>query len=149
MLNLTVNGTPELLEDDDLNLTATIEEGDRCAHCGDSIAEYVTGWEHDTTGSRWCRDLTDAEAAEDDAATAAAPAPVAPGNWAGVTIEPDEETTQVEISVGDPRGCFTMTLRRVRDSEGRTHLFLRVPHPEDSTPHAPMREVYPGYYEIG
>ena len=150
MLNLTVNGSPELLEDDDLNLTAAIlEGGDHCAHCGDTIAEYVTGWEHDTTGNRWCHDLTDEEAAEDDDATAATPAPTSPGNWAGVTIEPDEETTQVEISVGDPRGCFTMTLRRVHDSEGRTHLFLRVPHPEDSTPHAPMREVYPGYYEIG
>lgn len=42
-----------------------------------------------------------------------------------------------------------MTLRRVRDTEGRTHLFLRVPHPEDSTPHASLREVHPGYYEIG
>ena len=149
MLNLTVNGSPKLLEDDDLNLTASIEGGDYCAHCGESIAEYTTGWEHDTTGNRWCYNLTDDEAAEDDDATAAAPAPTAPGNWAGVTIEPDEGTTQVEISVGDPRGCFTMTLRRVRDTEGRTHLFLRVPHPEDSTPHAPLREVYPGYYEIG
>ena len=149
MLNLTVNGTPELLEDDDLNLTASIEGGDYCTHCGDSIAEYVTGWEHDTTGARWCNDLTDEEAAEDDDATAATPAPVAPGNWAGVTIEPDEETTQVEISVGDPRGCLTMTLRRVRDEDGTARLFLRVPHPEDSTPHAPMREVHPGYYEIG
>lgn len=27
MLNLTVNGSPELLEDDDLNLTAAILEG--------------------------------------------------------------------------------------------------------------------------
>lgn len=149
MIDLTTNGSSTMIEDDDLNLTATIEEGDHCAHCGDTVAEYVTGWEHDTTGDRWCNDLTDEEAAEDDDATAATPAPVAPGNWAGVTIEPDEETTQVEISVGDPRGCFTMALRRVRDSEGRTRLFLRVPHPEDSTPHAPMREVYPGYYEIG
>ena len=149
MLNLTVNGTPELLEDDDLNLAASIEGGDHCTHCGDSIAEYVTGWEHDATGARWCNDLTDEEAAEDDDATAATPAPVAPGNWAGVTIEPDEETTQVEISVGDPRGCLTMTLRRVRDEDGTERLFLRVPHPEDSTPHASMREVYPGYYEIG
>src|SRR5699024_8905974 len=91
MLNLTVNGSPELLEDDDLNLTAAMMEGgDHCAHCGDTIAEYVTGWEHDTTGNRWCHDLTDSEAAEDDDATAAAPAPVAPGNWAGVTIKAAE-----------------------------------------------------------
>ena len=148
MIDLTVNGSPELLEDNDLNLTASIEEGDYCAHCGDLIAEY-SEWVHDSSGQVWCHDLTDDEAADDDDATAATPAPVAPGNWAGVTIKPDEETTQVEISVGDPRGCFTMTLRRVRDSEGRARLFLRVPHPEDSTPHASMREVHPGYYEIG
>lgn len=148
MINLNAPADT-MVEDNDLTLTATFEEGDHCAHCGDTIAEYVTGWEHDTTGARWCNDLTDEEAADQDDATVAEPAPSLPGNWAGITTDQADESVQVEISVGDPRGCFTMTLRRVRDTDGHTHLFLRVPHPEDSTPHAPLREVYPGYYEIG
>lgn len=149
MFNLTVNGSPELLEDDDLNLTATFVESDHCAHCGDTIAEYVTGWEHDTTGARWCNDLTDDEAADQDDATVAEPAPSLPGNWAGVSTDPADDSVRVEISVGDPRGCFMMTLRRVRDADGHDRLFLRVPHPEDATPHASLREIAPGYYEIG
>ena len=148
MINLNAPADT-MVEDNDLTIAATFEEGDHCVHCGETIAEYVTGWEHDATGARWCHDLTDEEAAEDDDATAATPAPSLPGNWAGITTDEADESVQVEISVGDPRGCFTMTLRRVRDADGRDRLFLRVPHPEDSTPHAPMREVHPGYYEIG
>ena len=145
MLNLTVNGSHELLEDDALNLTATIEEGDYCAHCGETIAEYAgLGWTHDSTDSTPCRGEED-----DPDGHRATPALAAPGNWAGVTIDPDEGTTRVEISVGDPRGCLTMTLRRVRDEDGTERLLLSVPHPDDSTPHVALREIAPGTYQIG
>ena len=148
MLNLTVNGSPELLEDDALNLTAHFEEGDYCAHCGDLIAEY-SEWVHDSSGQVWCHDLTDDEAAGDDDATSATPAAAVPGNWAGVTVDPAGESVRVEISVGDPRGCLTMTLRRVRGEDGTERLLLHVPHPEDSTPHVALREIAPGTYQIG
>lgn len=147
MINLNAPADT-MVEDNDLTLTATFEEGDHCAHCGDSIAEYSTGWEHNTTGAVWCNDLTDDEAADQDDATVAEPAPSLPGNWAGITTDESDESVRVEISVGDPRGCFTMTLRRVRSDDG-DRLVLHVPHPDDSTPHAVLREIAPGTYQIG
>lgn len=148
MIDLTVNNKAVYVEDD-LTLTAHVEEGRECAHCGEAIAEYVDGWTHDDTGTRWCGNLTDDEAADDDGATLAAPAAAVPGNWAGITTSVEDESVRVEISVADPRGCLTMTLRRVRAEDGTERLLLHVPHPEDSTPHVALREIAPGTYEIG
>lgn len=148
MIDLTVNGVHAALEDNDLNLVAEFPDDRPCTHCGEPIAEYDE-WLHDSTGVRWCHNLTDDEAAEDDDATRAAPGLTLPANWAGITTEPDQEAVRVEISTNDPRGCFTMTVRRVRQDDGSERVFLSVPHPSDSTPHDRLREIAPGFYEIG
>ena len=148
MIDLTINGTARYIEGD-LQLSAHADNERHCEHCGESIAEYMTGWEHDHTGSRWCHDLSDSDAADSDDATSASPAMSLPVNWAGITTNTDDESVRVEISVGDPRGCLTMTVRRVRDDDGAERLLLHVPHAGDSLPHVAMREIAPGTYQIG
>jgi len=66
-------------------------------------------------------------------------------NSAAITFQPDDESVTVSISVGDPRGAFTMTVRRLTDGS----LVLHVPHAGDSTPHMPLVEDHPGTYRIG
>lgn len=146
MFDLTINGTSHYSEDADLDVTAHIEDGDTCAHCGHAIAEYGE-WLHDDTGNPWCGNLSEQEASED--APVATPAPHAPGNWAGITIDDEGEAVQVQISVGDPRGCLTMTLRRVTNDEGESTLLLHVPHADDSTPHVALTPMHPGTFKVG
>lgn len=138
MFDLTINGTSHFTEDADLDVTAHIEDGDTCAHCGHAIAEYGE-WLHDDTGEAACA----------DGETNATPAPHAPGNWAGITIDDEGEAVQVQISVGDPRGCLTMTLRRVTNDEGESTLLLHVPHADDSTPHVALTPMHPGTFKVG
>lgn len=141
----------EYLEDDEFSVHAEIEEATRCQHCADPIAEYPgIGWVHDGTGERWCGNLTDEEAAEDDEATAAAPGTSLPGNWIGLSTDPEKESVSVQISLGDPRGCLEMTVRRWENPEtGQRGLLLSLPHPDDSTPHVDLTEWHPGTYFIG
>jgi len=71
-----------------------------------------------------------------------------PLSWcksAGVNTDPRDDAVTVSISVGDPRGGFTMTIRRLPD--GRLVMYL--PYPERSLLHLPLREIHPGTYEVG
>lgn len=147
----------EYVEDDEFSVHAEIEEATLCKHCDEPIAEY-DGWVHDHTANRWCENITDSEAAERrvkaevygyDEPAEAEPGKSLPGNWIGMSTKPEDESVSVQISLGDPRGCLTMTVRRVRDEDGNERLLLRVPNPDDSTPHVTMREIAPGTYQIG
>lgn len=137
MIDLNINETARYIEGD-LELTAHLDGDRHCEHCGETIAEYGE-WLHDDTGEAACA----------DGETNATPGDSLPGNWAGITTNTADESVQVQISVGDPRGCLTMTVRRVRDEDGNERLLLHVPNPDDSTPHVTMREIAPGTYQIG
>lgn len=80
----------------------------------------------------------------------AVPNPSAPGNWAGLTIDPANNSTQVQISVGDPRGCLSMTVYRATNPDtGEEELHLSVPHPEDRFSHVTLTHLGGGTYRIG
>ena len=66
-------------------------------------------------------------------------------NSAKVWVSPEKEEISLTVSVGDPRGCFVLTL--YRNSEGILHM--RTPHPEDSLLHLPLTETMPGTYRVG
>lgn len=151
-----------LLGESDFDCTADIDSSVACIHCDEQITEYPHGWTHDDTGGRWCEGLTDEEAAEKREAimaheegpegipTVAEPGKSLPGNWVGMTADADNEAVAVQISVGDPRGCFEFTLRRWVDPEdGKSKLLLHMPHPEDSTPHATLTHHHKGTYIVG
>ena len=54
-----------------------------------------------------------------------------------------EEEVSTMISVGDPRGCFTMESRA-----NETGHYLSVPHHEDSGPHVEMEHKSRGFYQL-
>lgn len=162
----------------DVDFTAHLPEHESCAHCSEEITEYAEGWLHDETNSRYCDQAADpAESVNMDdedelqgwlheggyeADTVAAaleewnndhdqatPLPSAPGNWVGFTIDPDSQETEVQISVGDPRGAFAFRVWRYTDPQtGEQGLRLSLPYPGQGTPHMRLQEVYPGTYDI-
>lgn len=65
-------------------------------------------------------------------------------NSAAIDFSEEEESLTVSISIGDPRGALTMTVRRL--SNGK--VILHVPHADDSMPHVPLSEIRPGTFEV-
>lgn len=70
-----------------------------------------------------------------------------PGSWcnsAAISVSDQENTVHVSISVGDPRGAFVMTIRKLDD--GR--LVMHTPYQGMGFAHMPLRKLNPGTYEI-
>jgi len=72
-------------------------------------------------------------------------------NSAGISFDPDGDAVHLSVSTGDPRGAFTMTLRRIPDGDhpNAGRVIMHAPHPDDSTPHESLREIHPGTYMVG
>lgn len=167
-------------EDSTMDFTVEVSKGDRrCELCGEEVVEYAVseypltaGWIHtnqagadpelcyqyDFDDVRRYHELTDsaeitARQVIDAGYQICTPQPTGPGafaNWAGITVA--EEHLEVQISVGDPRGCFTMRLWQGEDEAGNTRLYLSVPHPDDTTPHrvlTPLSDRVPGTFIVG
>lgn len=80
--------------------------------------------------------------------------PADPLSWANsvsVDMNPEDDAITVAISTGDPRGAFTMTIRRIPDDAPTNAgaLVMSVPYPEDSTPHESLHQIRPGAYMVG
>jgi len=61
-------------------------------------------------------------------------------NSAKITVDADEDSVSCLVSVGDPRGAFCMTVRRLPD--GR--IVLHLPHPGESMPHMTTEALHEG-----
>jgi hypothetical protein len=72
-------------------------------------------------------------------------APLGWCNSAAVTLDRKEDSVTLSISVGDPRGAFTLTVRRLTDGT----LVMDVPYPEETQLHRPLRQLHTGTYQIG
>jgi hypothetical protein len=72
-------------------------------------------------------------------------APLGWCNSATIHLDREEDSVTVLISVGDPRGAFAFTVRRLQD--GR--LIMHTPYPGESMPHLGLTEIRPGTYEVG
>lgn len=83
------------------------------------------------------------------------PVPLAWANSASIRADEAGDRLTVAISVGDPRGAFTLTVERIsftdaETGEERDELRLSVPTPDDSFPHMDLTPLAsPGYYRIG
>ena len=65
-------------------------------------------------------------------------------NSASIVTDADDDAVRFFVSVGDPRGAFQFTVRRMPDGE----LLIQTPtihHPES---HRPLRELFPGTLQI-
>jgi hypothetical protein len=72
------------------------------------------------------------------------PVPCAWANSAAIRVDPEEDSVTVSISVDDPRGAFTMTVRQI---DGQ--LYLYVPHAHMGGPHMTMTEINAGAFRLG
>ena len=61
-------------------------------------------------------------------------------NSARITTDPDDDAVRCAVSVGDPRGAFTFTVRRL--SDGR--LVIHVPYPGESLAHVETTHLHEG-----
>lgn len=66
-------------------------------------------------------------------------------NSAAIELKREEDSVTLSISVGDPRGAFTLTVRRLSDGS----LVMHVPHPDESLLHMPLTPLPTGTYRIG
>ncbi len=66
-------------------------------------------------------------------------------NSARITTDPTEDAVHCIISVGDPRGGFCFTVRRLLDGG----LIIHMPHPGEGLPHMALKELSPGTFEVG
>lgn len=120
--------------DDRVALEFDWEAEPTCQHCGEAIEDeggeiYI----HTESGEPWC-DETDwlqavSEADDAEEGESADPAdyyestfaePVTgPATWcnsAAISVSEEEDSVSVLISVGDPRGAFAMTVRKINRS---------------------------------
>ncbi|GAA3744548.1 hypothetical protein [Salinactinospora qingdaonensis] len=160
LADLIVNGEPvTLLEDDDQTVqlesdTETSSPQYRCRACSRELARTPDGFESDDHGP-CCPEyeptgdtgLDYGEGPHDPERI-----PLAWCNHAGITTDPEQDAITVTASVGDPRGAFAFTLRRIPDdahSELAGRLVLHVPHPDEPSLHMELTPVRPGTYVIG
>lgn len=117
-----------------------------CARCGDSLVETSNGYEDDSGSSVCAGDTGEALPHE------AEQVPLSWVNSATIDADETEDSVTVSISVGDPRGAFAFTLRRVPDNAGSDlagRLVLHVPYPGESSPHQRLTALHPGAFVVG
>jgi hypothetical protein len=66
-------------------------------------------------------------------------------NSAAIRLDEADDAVHVSISVGDPRGAFVMTVRRLPDGT----LIMHLPYPESGMLHRPLTKIHEGTYQIG
>ena len=138
----------------------------RCARCGAALVETCDGPETED-GQTHCPaydtdDLDDPDDGPDDNPDGNESAkdsphdpervPLAWVNSAAIDTDEKDDSVTVSISVGDPRGAFSFTVRRVPDTadgELAGRLIMHVPHPGEPLPHERLTELHPGTYLIG
>lgn len=117
-----------------------------CLECGGSrkcsVCEGI-----DSDDCTLCDGSAECKECDDDGEVEIHECESAPLHWVnsvGFTADPGGDRVYLDVSVGDPRGCLRMELRRTDD--GRT--FLHVPHAGMAQPHVPLTDVSPGTMEI-
>jgi hypothetical protein len=133
---LFIDGEPSTFLDDPQDMRIQLETDcdaePYCAECGEQVYDDGDIWEgHDP----------------DCSAAGKPPAGSGPTDWlnsAHISTDSQYNTVTVGISIGDPRGSFTMTIRR--NDDGTFTMFL--PYPGESLAHMETEELQPGTLRI-
>lgn len=139
----------------------------RCSACGADLIETSDGFQTDA-GDTDCAahdpyDDPNHSPADDDGPADDGPAvgtgphspepiPLSWVNSAAIDTDEKDDSVTVSISVGDPRGAFSFTVRRLPDGadcEIAGRLIMHVPYPGEPLPHERLTEQRPGTYLIG
>ena len=65
-------------------------------------------------------------------------------NSASIVTDADDDAVRLFASVGDPRGAFQFTVRRMPSGE----LLIQTPTTDHPESHRPLRELFPGTLQI-
>lgn len=65
-------------------------------------------------------------------------------NSARIVADRSEDAVHCLVSIGDPRGAFCFTVRRLPD--GR--IVIHTPHPGEGMAHMETRQLHPGTLEV-
>ncbi|MFI9389214.1 hypothetical protein [Kutzneria sp. NPDC052558] len=146
---LTVSGREAQFLDDEADIALTFAPNDashRCVLCGEDLLETVDGYASDTTG-------LDCPAADgDDQAHQPERVPLSWANSAAILANDEQDSLTLSVSVGDPRGAFCFTVRRIPDdAEGDLagRLVIHMPYPGETLPHREITELHPGTFVVG
>lgn len=163
MFVLSANGEMISTDFDNDSSVITLETAEgtewRCQACGESLSEETDGYA-DESGSLECDAhvpdgprMDDVESAADFGERTHRPERVALSwaNGAAIHTDPEEDSITVTISVGDPRGAFAFTVRRIPDeaSDNGGRLIMHTPHPDESSPHVELTTAHTGTYWVG
>jgi hypothetical protein len=140
---LYVDGVTDLVDDgapETVSLEFTVTSTYQCGVCGADLVETVNGVE--------------SEAEEPCYGDEHAPERVALSwcNSAAISVDEADDSVTVAISVGDPRGAFTFTVRRISDDvpgELAGRLVMHVPYSAQPAPHMTLTELHDGTYLVG
>jgi hypothetical protein len=157
--DLYVNGVFAALQDecpDTVSLDFDHASAYRCRACGEDLVETINGLCTDSDEHE-CPDYDPGPSPDPDAGSASGQhdperVPLSWCNSAAVSTNEDEDSVTVSISVGDPRGAFTFTIRRVpddADGDLAGQLVMNTPWDGMSSPHAPLTALRDGTHVIG
>jgi hypothetical protein len=160
---LSVDGVPSELGDDTpdtvaLEFDTVGAPTHRCRACGEDLVATVGGFETGS-GETTCTGFEPADDTNPNAESDTAEGPHDPEriplswcNSAAVHTDESEDSVTVSVSVGDPRGAFTLTIRRIPDDvdgELAGHLVMHVPHADQPSPHMALSPLHQGTYAVG
>ncbi|MCK2239772.1 MULTISPECIES: hypothetical protein [unclassified Crossiella] len=156
---LLVDGTPaEPCEDTPgavtLEFATDTAATHRCRACGEELHKTVSGYETDL-GETGCPDFephTDTGPESGEGPHDPEHIPVSWCNSAAVHTDESQDSVTVSISVGDPRGAFTLTIRRMPDDVDcglAGHLIMHTPYAGQPLPHMELTPLHDGTYVVG
>lgn len=164
MFVLSANGEMISTDYDDDSSVIRFENAEdtewRCQACGESLSEEPDGYA-DESGSLICPaydpyedpDIDDVESAPEFHEGPHRPqrVPLSWANSAAIHTDPDEDSITVTVSVGDPRGAFAITVRRIPDDapDNGGRLIMHTPYPGEPLPHAELTTAHTGTYWVG
>nr|WP_042178998.1 hypothetical protein [Kibdelosporangium sp. MJ126-NF4] len=126
----------------------------RCRACGEELTETADGLCTDS-GEYLCPDYDPSLGPDSDCTDGPHDAERVPLSWcnsATLSTDQTDDAVTVSISVGDPRGAFTFTIRRVPDHvDGPLagQLIMHVPYEDMTSPHMPLTQLHDGTCVIG
>lgn len=156
---LSVDGTIAEMPDDAPESISLVFDTDaaathRCRACGDELTETTSSYENEE-GDTVCLDSEQRTGAgSDDGQGPHDPEPI-PVSWcnsAAIHADASDDSVTVSISVGDPRGAFTLTVRRVpddADGDLAGHLIMHTPYAAQPAPHMALTPLHDGTYVVG
>lgn len=126
----------------------------RCRACGEELTEAPDGYET-ALGEATCADFEPVAETDPDYGEGPHDPERIPLSWcnsAVVRTDESEDSVTVSISVGGPRGAFSLTIRRVPDDVDSSlagHLIMHAPYAGQPLPHMELTPLHDGTFVVG